>query len=169
MCGVLQLNACAKRLRVSARVWRKKRGLQGVSILPWRALCDAVQGVWKETWPIRSIQLLMPLPVCRCLQVMSRLNPKHQTLLFSATMPREIEDLANGYLNNPVTVKVRGQERRLCGEGWPCGACAKHRSKSPCISAAEGCIWRQLLVLNCSAACNLQGCCLLAPQDACLL
>ena len=37
---------------------------------------------------------------------MSRLPPKHQTLLFSATMPKEIEDLAAGYLNNPVTVKV---------------------------------------------------------------
>jgi len=37
---------------------------------------------------------------------MSRLPAKHQTLLFSATMPKEIEDLANGYLKNPVTVKV---------------------------------------------------------------
>lgn len=88
-----------------------------------------------------STQLLMPLPAaCLWLQVMSRLHPRHQTLLFSATMPREIEDLANGYLNNPVTVKVRGQERRLCGEAWPCGACAKLCSKFPCISAAEGCI-----------------------------
>ena len=40
-------------------------------------------------------------------QVMARLPSRHQTLLFSATMPKEIEDLANGYLNNPVTVKVR--------------------------------------------------------------
>ena len=40
------------------------------------------------------------------IQVMSRLPVKHQTLLFSATMPKEIEDLANGYLKNPVTVKV---------------------------------------------------------------
>jgi hypothetical protein len=40
-------------------------------------------------------------------QVMSRLPARHQTLLFSATMPKEIEDLANGYLNHPVTVKVR--------------------------------------------------------------
>lgn len=37
---------------------------------------------------------------------MARLPSRHQTLLFSATMPKEIEDLANGYLNNPVTVKV---------------------------------------------------------------
>ncbi|KAG1652403.1 hypothetical protein FOA52_004583 [Chlamydomonas sp. UWO 241] len=44
-------------------------------------------------------------------EVMSNLPPKHQTLLFSATMPREIEDLANGYLNKPVTVKV-------WSEGW---------------------------------------------------
>ncbi|GAX84739.1 hypothetical protein CEUSTIGMA_g12161.t1 [Chlamydomonas eustigma] len=39
-------------------------------------------------------------------EVMSRLPVRRQTLLFSATMPREIEDLANGYLRNPVTVKV---------------------------------------------------------------
>jgi len=39
-------------------------------------------------------------------EVMSRLPTPHQTLLFSATMPKEIENLANGYLNNPVTIKV---------------------------------------------------------------
>lgn len=39
-------------------------------------------------------------------EVMSRLPARHQTLLFSATMPKEIEDLANGYLNSPVTVKI---------------------------------------------------------------
>eukprot|EP00798_Chlamydomonas_sp_ICE-L_P028742 gene28742-31920_t len=39
-------------------------------------------------------------------EVMSRLPARHQTLLFSATMPKEIEDLAGGYLTNPVTVKV---------------------------------------------------------------
>lgn len=30
----------------------------------------------------------------------------HQTLLFSATMPREIEQLAAQYLNKPVKVKI---------------------------------------------------------------
>jgi len=39
-------------------------------------------------------------------EVMLHLQPKHQTLLFSATMPREIEELAKVYLNKPVTVKV---------------------------------------------------------------
>jgi ATP-dependent RNA helicase DDX5/DBP2 len=34
------------------------------------------------------------------------LPPKHQTLLFSATMPPEIEGLASQYLNKPVKVKV---------------------------------------------------------------
>lgn len=38
---------------------------------------------------------------------MASLNPGHQTLLFSATMPVEIEALASQYLNKPVTVKVR--------------------------------------------------------------
>ncbi len=37
---------------------------------------------------------------------MQSLKPGHQTLLFSATMPVEIETLANQYLTKPVTVKV---------------------------------------------------------------
>ncbi|MCO5560877.1 hypothetical protein L7F22_014497 [Adiantum nelumboides] len=39
-------------------------------------------------------------------EVMKNLPKKHQTLLFSATMPEEIEALAQEYLNNPVQVKV---------------------------------------------------------------
>ena len=39
-------------------------------------------------------------------EVMRSLPKKHQTLLFSATMPEEIEALAQEYLTNPVRVKV---------------------------------------------------------------
>lgn len=39
-------------------------------------------------------------------KVLRALPTKRQTLLFSATMPREIETLANSILLNPVTVKV---------------------------------------------------------------
>lgn len=39
-------------------------------------------------------------------EVMRSLPIKHQTLLFSATMPEEIEALAQDYLTNPVRVKV---------------------------------------------------------------
>ncbi|KAL8531300.1 hypothetical protein ACS0TY_008062 [Phlomoides rotata] len=39
-------------------------------------------------------------------EVMQNLPAKHQTLLFSATMPVEIEELAQEYLTNPVRVKV---------------------------------------------------------------
>ncbi|KAL0436624.1 UNVERIFIED_CONTAM: ATP-dependent RNA helicase DBP2 [Sesamum radiatum] len=39
-------------------------------------------------------------------EVMQNLQQKHQTLLFSATMPVEIEELAQEYLTNPVRVKV---------------------------------------------------------------
>ncbi len=39
--------------------------------------------------------------------ILQQLQPKHQTLLFSATMPVEIEDLARQYLNKPVVCKVR--------------------------------------------------------------
>nr|URM60690.1 E2F DP family protein [Gymnema sylvestre] len=39
-------------------------------------------------------------------EVMQNLPKKHQTLLFSATMPMEIETLAQEYLSDPVQVKV---------------------------------------------------------------
>ncbi|KAG1338160.1 DEAD-box ATP-dependent RNA helicase 20-like [Cocos nucifera] len=39
-------------------------------------------------------------------EVMRNLPRKHQTLLFSATMPVEIEELAQEYLSNPVQTKV---------------------------------------------------------------
>ncbi len=53
----------------------------------------------------------LPLPAARSPQikeVMSRLPLRHQTLLFSATMPREIEALAQAYLQHPVTIKASG-------------------------------------------------------------
>lgn len=39
-------------------------------------------------------------------EIMRNLREKHQTLLFSATMPEEIETLAQEYLRDPVRVKV---------------------------------------------------------------
>lgn len=38
--------------------------------------------------------------------VMSCILAEHQTLLFSATMPRDIEDLATSYLRNPVKIEL---------------------------------------------------------------
>ncbi|CAI7847931.1 unnamed protein product, partial [Closterium sp. NIES-53] len=38
--------------------------------------------------------------------IMANLPKQHQTLLFSATMPEEIEALAQEYLRTPVRVKV---------------------------------------------------------------
>ena len=50
--------------------------------------------------------------------VMRSLAPGHQTLLFSATMPDEIEKLANDYLHSPVRIKV-STRRHFCGsEAW---------------------------------------------------
>lgn len=48
-------------------------------------------------------------------EVMRSLPEDHQTLLFSATMPVEIEALAGDYLNKPVRVKVGVQ---MSGS-WP--------------------------------------------------
>ncbi len=48
-------------------------------------------------------------------EVMRSLPEDHQTLLFSATMPVEIEALAGDYLNKPVRVKVLVFERQTAG------------------------------------------------------
>lgn len=39
-------------------------------------------------------------------KILDRVPKRRQTMLFSATMPREIEDLAHSYLYNPVRVEV---------------------------------------------------------------
>ena len=44
-------------------------------------------------------------------EILTNLPERHQTLLFSATMPEEIESLANEYLNKPVRVKVGAVSR----------------------------------------------------------
>ncbi|PHU07182.1 hypothetical protein BC332_23671 [Capsicum chinense] len=51
-------------------------------------------------------QLDYVMDVDTMLEVMRNLPEKHQTLLFSATMPAEIEALAQDYLFNPVRIKV---------------------------------------------------------------
>jgi ATP-dependent RNA helicase DDX5/DBP2 len=44
-------------------------------------------------------------------EILMNLPEKHQTLLFSATMPEEIEGLANEYLNKPYRIKVGAVSR----------------------------------------------------------
>ena len=39
--------------------------------------------------------------------IVSKLNDKRQTMLFSATMPEEILDLSNSYMNNPENIKAQ--------------------------------------------------------------
>lgn len=41
--------------------------------------------------------------------ILSMLEPGHQTLLFSATMPPQIADLAKQYLSNPIRVQIDEQ------------------------------------------------------------
>jgi ATP-dependent RNA helicase DDX5/DBP2 len=47
-------------------------------------------------------------------EIMAGLPTRHQTLLFSATMPVEIEELANKYFSDPVRLKVRTQNAMQC-------------------------------------------------------
>jgi ATP-dependent RNA helicase RhlE len=42
--------------------------------------------------------------------IVAQLPKARQTMLFSATMPEEIADLANSVLSNPVTVKVKAEQ-----------------------------------------------------------
>ena len=42
--------------------------------------------------------------------IVSKLNDKRQTMLFSATMPEEILDLSNSYMNNPENIEIKAQK-----------------------------------------------------------
>jgi hypothetical protein len=53
---------------------------------------------------ISLLYRLLCLFPCAC--AVQSLPVPHQTLLFSATMPKEIEQLAAQYLNKPVKVKI---------------------------------------------------------------
>ena len=65
--------------------------------------------------PIQNLHFVLPISADRMLdmgfepqirEVMLNLPKPHQTLLFSATMPVEVETLAADYLNMPVKIKV---------------------------------------------------------------
>ena len=71
-----------------------------------------------------TVQLLHRLSMRCTAEIMQSLKPGHQTLLFSATMPVEIEALANQYLTKPVTVKVSVQRVHLLDARGPRGVTA---------------------------------------------
>ena len=44
--------------------------------------------------------------------IVEQMNPDHQTLLFSATMPKHVQKLANRILEEPVQIQASGKEER---------------------------------------------------------
>lgn len=42
--------------------------------------------------------------------IISKIPEKRQTLLFSATMPKEIKELTSSVMNNPITIKTKSNE-----------------------------------------------------------
>ncbi|MGB0780873.1 MAG: DEAD/DEAH box helicase [Candidatus Poseidoniaceae archaeon] len=44
--------------------------------------------------------------------IVEQMNPDHQTLLFSATMPKHVQKLANRILEDPVQIQASGEEER---------------------------------------------------------
>jgi len=44
--------------------------------------------------------------------IVEQMNPNHQTLLFSATMPKHVQKLANRILEEPVQIQASGKEER---------------------------------------------------------
>ena len=44
--------------------------------------------------------------------IVDQMNPEHQTLLFSATMPKHVQKLSNKILNEPVRIQASGKEER---------------------------------------------------------
>ena len=47
--------------------------------------------------------------------IVDQMNPDHQTLLFSATMPKHVQKLANRILEDPVQIQASGKEERPPG------------------------------------------------------
>lgn len=68
------------------------------SVLVWHNACSGRKPV---ALLLHLLRLFFP---CAC--AVQSLPVPHQTLLFSATMPKEIEQLAAQYLNKPVKVKI---------------------------------------------------------------
>ena len=44
--------------------------------------------------------------------IVDQMNPEHQTLLFSATMPKHVQKLSNKILNEPERIQASGKEER---------------------------------------------------------
>ncbi len=93
------------------QVERLRRGVDILIATPGR-LCDLMNQGYID---ISQIQIFVLDEADRMLdmgfihdvqKVLRALPEKRQTLLFSATMPKEIEALANTILHDPVTVKV---------------------------------------------------------------
>src|SRR6266849_6502742 len=68
-------------------------------------------------------------------RILDHLPPDRQTLLFSATVPPDIEQLAAKYLRNPETIQAHRWEPRLhpfgCGRSVPSGATRFEGKLSP--------------------------------------
>jgi ATP-dependent RNA helicase RhlE len=96
---------------VQPQVEKLRRGAEIVVACPGRLLDHIGQG----TIDLSNLEVLVLdeadhmfdmgfLPDIR--KIMKHLPQKRQTLLFSATMPREIRHLANDVLNQPVTLEI---------------------------------------------------------------
>ena len=94
-----------------------RRGVEIVIATPGRLLDLMNQGYAD----LRGIEMLVLDEADRMLdmgfindirKIIAKLAAARQTLLFSATMPREIRPLASAILRNPVTVQVAPASRR---------------------------------------------------------
>lgn len=93
------------------QVERLRRGVDILIATPGR-LCDLMNQGYVDISQIEVFVLdeadrMLDMGFIRDVKkVLNALPKKRQTLLFSATMPKEIEALANTILHDPVTVKV---------------------------------------------------------------
>lgn len=93
------------------QVERLRRGVDILVATPGR-LCDLINQGYVDISQIEVFVLdeadrMLDMGFIRDVKkVLNVLPKKRQTLLFSATMPKEIEALANTILHDPVTVKV---------------------------------------------------------------
>jgi len=93
------------------QVLRLRRGVEIVVACPGRLL----DHIWKGTIDLSSVQMLVIDEADRMFDmgflpdiknVLKCLPQKHQTLLFSATMPEDIRRLTRDALHTPVTIQI---------------------------------------------------------------
>ncbi|KAH0793818.1 DEAD/DEAH box helicase family protein [Histomonas meleagridis] len=114
-------------------------------------------------------QMLSPSFLDEVAKILKRIGPNHQSLLFSATMPEEIENLVKSTLTNPVNFELNLRNETASTLEEYVAVCPNNQKevvlyllikdlqKKPCIVFTGSCktahiLWKMLNILHISTA-----------------